>query len=46
MNAEASKKIDILRQKVKDGDTDAKEELAELLHNELKNNTHDYNDSL
>jgi hypothetical protein len=46
LNAEASKKIDALKRKIKSGDDNAKEELANLLQKELGENTYDYNKSL
>lgn len=46
LNAEASKKIDVLKRKIKSGDDKAKEELANLLQKELGENTYDYNKSL
>ena len=46
LNAEAAKKIDVLKAKINSGDDGAKEELAELLHRELGENTYDYNKKL
>jgi hypothetical protein len=46
LNAEAAKKIDVLKAKINSGDDEAKEELAELLHKELGENTYDYNKKL
>ena len=46
LNAEAVKKIDVLKTRINSGDSEAKEELAELLHKELGENTYDYNKKL
>lgn len=46
LNAAAVKKIDALKDKIESGDSQAKKDLADLLHKELGENTYDYNKSL
>jgi len=46
LNADAVKKIDALKEKIESGDSQAKKDLADLLHKELGENTYDYNKSL
>jgi hypothetical protein len=46
INPESSKAIQALRNRIKDGDSTAKKELADLLNTELKDNTYDYSNLL